>query len=94
MKKPSLLKEFLSERVNILTNVLQTVQMDNGELAEMPLILEGIFIDFDNDWVLLAADEGVPPELVARKEIVSIRIVDLLAEATQSIESPQKKDMN
>jgi hypothetical protein len=93
VKKSSLLKEFLSERVVLLTNVLQSIQLDDGQLGEMPLILEGIFVDFDNDWVLLAADEGSPPELVAIREIVSIRIVDLLAEVSQ-MDSPNKKDMN
>ena len=95
-KRSSLLDEFLTERISVLTNVNQTVQLEDNQVADVPLILTGILVDYDEEFLLIAQEDSVEslPELISRAQVISVRIevdnVTLVADPN----TPQKKDMN
>lgn len=74
-----LLTDFLTFNVVIATDMRQSVQMANGDIAEIPLVVEGVLLDFDKDFILLGANSDPDDvELLNRDMIVSIKPVDLM----------------
>lgn len=85
-----LLTDLVSETVSIMLTSKNAVLLDNGEVAEVPVVLEGIFIDFDDDFLLLGYDGAEAPELVDRRRIVTIKIADKFSEVMTDPSKPKK----
>ena len=84
--KKKLLKDYVSENVVIATNLKQTLQTETGEMAEIPVIIEGILVDFDDTWVLLGNVNNVDDtELININLIGSIKPIDPMQDAIDDL---------
>lgn len=88
-EKRSLLLDLLAEDVAVYTTQRISVQTESGEMAEIPHILEGVFVDFDEEWVLIDRPEGVT--LVNRDRIIDISRVSNSA-VVAAMDDPGKPD--
>ena len=76
-----LLNDFVTSSVIIATDLRQSVQLANGEIHEVPLVVEGILLDFDKDFLLIGSNSNPEDvELINRQMVVSIKPIDLMAE--------------
>lgn len=89
-KRKYLLADFISERVNVMLTSKNAVMLDSGEIAEVPMIIEGIFIDYDDEFILLGFEGVDAPELVDRRRIVSIKLGDRFSEVMADPSKPKK----
>ena len=69
----NLFDEFYGEHVGIVTNIYQTVTDETG-MAQVPVSIDGEFIDLDDNFLLLSGNDG-SPKLISLKSIVTIEIV-------------------
>lgn len=89
-KRKYLLGDFISEQVNIMLTSKNAVMLDNGEIAEVAVIIEGFLIDFDDDFLLLGYEGADAPELVDRRRVVTIKLADRYAEVMTDPTKPKK----
>lgn len=89
--KRTLLSDFLGENVYVLTDSKTAVSTQDGDIAELTLTIEGVMLDFDDQWVILNTSEG-GHELIRKDCIVSVRV----ANATDNVlaDAPDRRDMN
>lgn len=88
----SLLDIFLSEEVTIFTTETLSVQLDSGELTEIPHILEGVFVDYNANWILLEKKEGV--SVINIDKVVDITKIDEAAVMLDDPDRPDRSEMN
>lgn len=89
-----LLADLLTEEVSIVTDMHSAVMTEGGDLAEVPFMVEGMFVDYDDKYLLIASNEHSPPELVNRDRVVSIKVVDKLDEIMSDPSKPSKGSLN
>lgn len=89
-----LLQDFLGDEVSVLTDMKSAVETPDGNVAEIPLIIEGIILDYDEEYLLIGSTESSTPELIHRDHIVNIKIIDHVLEELRDPSRPDKKDMN
>lgn len=70
--QPHLLMCFLKDKVKITTNLMSTIQLPDGELAEAPLVLDGYLLDMDDQFILLGQQNIDNLELIAINSIVAL----------------------
>lgn len=91
----NLLTQFLTEFMVIyLSDAKTTIQSESGELAEIPLIVEGVLWDFDSEYLLIGDDRKVQFSLINRDLIAKIDIVDRTADVMNDPSRPSTEDMN
>ena len=66
----SLLADFVGTEIVVFTTQRATIQTAEGELAEINYSVDGLFIDYDDEFLLLERSDG--PSLVSRTKIVDI----------------------
>jgi hypothetical protein len=93
-KREPLLNEFLGEEVIIMTDMITAVETPSGELAEIPLVIEGILTDYDEEFVLISATGTTIPELIRKTKIVNLRISDNIQQVMDDPGRPPKDGMN
>jgi hypothetical protein len=91
----SLLDEFLTEYcVFYCTEPITTIQTSEGELAEVPLVVEGVLWDYDPDFLLVGDEAKLSFSILSRKYIAKIDIIDKRSEAMMDPNRPAKDSMN
>ena len=88
------LREFLGEDVVVLTTTLTATTSAEGELLELPVIVEGNLVDYSEDWVLVALPGSGRPKAVNRDHVVSIELYDETMDSLLDPNRPEIKDMN
>lgn len=86
----NLLRHLLNEHVAVLTTSKTLLATESGEYVEAPYTVEGLLIDYDEDYLLI----GEPPEIVNREQIVSIKLIDPIASAMDDGDRPKPSEMN
>jgi hypothetical protein len=91
----TLLDDFLSEYCVIyLVDAITTIQTESGEVADIPLIVEGTVWDYDPDFILLGDDSKTTLSLVARKYVAKIDMIDKSLVVSDDPSKPPKGQMN
>jgi len=91
----NLLNQFLTEFVVIyLIEAKTPTQTEGGEYIEVPMIVEGVVWDYDEDWLLLGDDRKVQFTLINRDLIAKMDIVDREAELLNDPNKPEIENMN
>ena len=90
--KTSLLTQFLQETVSITLDSKTAIQLDTGEVVDVQTITDGTFLDFDDEFVLIGQEGKDSVELINRKLILSVRLLDL-NEIVSNEPRPPKGDM-
>ena len=89
-----LLDDFIGEEVSIITDMRSVVQTENGEMAEIPYVIEGNFLDYDGEYLLVGSDEDAAPELINKARIISVKLISKTAEIMHDPNKPLKAEMN
>jgi hypothetical protein len=92
-KKSALLDQFYNEKVLITTDISNTIQLPEGELAEVPLMLEGMLLDYDADFLLIGAEGRDAIELIRRDNVISIKQVNAEMEVLNNFR-PGDEELN
>lgn len=93
--KSALLDQFLNERVYITTDLHSAVQMPEGEMVEAPLIIEGIILDYDSEFLLLGQMGRDSLEVIRRDRVIGIKQISDTQEVFDDPERPENpEDMN
>jgi hypothetical protein len=72
-----LLNDLITFEVVLTTNLKQTIQLANGEVTEVSLIVEGILLDYDREYLLMCSVfDPEDLELIQKAVVVSIKRVD------------------
>lgn len=75
-----MLKHFVGEYILILTS--STMVVEGKEHAEeVPVVFEGVLIDYDDNYLMIGTSEDAPAELVNR---------DMVLRISQSIEQQEE----
>lgn len=89
-----LLQEFLSELVAVTTTINNAVMTETGDMAEIPVVLEGTLLDFDEDYLLIGGHPGESPKLISRSHVLAVEVVDQFEEVMRDPNKPPAGDMN
>lgn len=94
MGKPSnLLTQLLTETVIVyLANLVTTVSMEDGSMVEHPMIVDGILMDFDSDFILLDINGSV--SVINIDSIAKIDLLDAASVAMGDVDRPDRGSMN
>lgn len=93
-KSLDLLTGFLTDKLHVTTKLKSTVQLNDGEFAEVPLILEGFLLDFDEDFIMMGQTETDGLELVARDSIAFIKQVVPEEQVMNDPNRPPREEMS
>jgi len=74
--KTSLLTQFLTEHINITLDSKTTIQMETGEVVDVQMLVDGILVDFDDEFLMLGQEGKDGVELIKRDLVLGVRIVD------------------
>lgn len=92
--KSALLDEFLKEQVYVTTDLLSVVHLPDGELVQAPLVIEGIILDYDADFLLLGHIGKDTIELIKRANVVGVKQTSQAQEILDDPSTPRIGDMN
>jgi hypothetical protein len=92
-RESGLMNELLTENVSVVTTLVNAVMTEDGQMAEIPHTVEGILIDYDVDFIMLADKNGVP-ELISRPHVVTIKVIDTMEEHMQDPARPKDDKLN
>jgi hypothetical protein len=92
--KTRLLDDFLGEEVVITTTLMAAVQTENGDMAEVPHGIEGVLVDFDDEFILVGSNFQATPQIVNRYYVLSVSLVDQTSEVMFDPSKPKITDMN
>lgn len=91
--KVSLLVQFLNEHVNITLDSKTAIQMESGEVVEVQMVVDGVLLDFDDEFILLGQEGKDGVELISRQLVLGMKVVDLI-ETMMDPSKPSRDDMN
>jgi hypothetical protein len=92
--KSALLDQFLNEKVLITLNVHTAMQVSEAETVEGPMMVQGIFLDYDNSFLLVGQEGRDAIEIIKRDSILGIRIVNEGEEILQAMGAPTDEELN
>jgi hypothetical protein len=82
-KKQPLLSQFLGDSILVfLSEFDQDIQTEDGGVATVPMVLQGVLVDIDDNFILLGDETNGGFSLVA---ISHIGKIDTINEATKDI---------
>lgn len=91
--KKDLLRDFISERVSVVTGLKTAIMTDGGEVAEIPLICDGVLVDYDDVFLMLEDVDKQLPSLVRIDQVVKLELADAVeAAAIMDMPGRPKKD--
>lgn len=91
----NLLDNFISEVVTIyLSEGSTSVQTQDGDVAEIPLVVEGVLWDYDYDFLLVGDEQKVTFSLVNREFVIKVDLLDRKMEAMLDPSKPDTESMN
>jgi hypothetical protein len=74
--KKELLDDFIGEQVVIITDIKSVATTADGEMVEVPLVLEGMFVDYDSTFLLISYDQHTSPELIRKECVLSVKLAE------------------
>jgi hypothetical protein len=74
--KKELLDDFVGEEVLIITDIKTVASTADGEMVEVPLVLEGLFVDYDATFLLISYDQHSSPELIRKECVLSVKLAE------------------
>lgn len=77
--KSMLLSDFVTEAVQVTTDISTVAYNEAGEMIEVPLAVEGILVDFDDEFILMGSEGDELPELINRNHVVAVRLIDRIS---------------
>jgi hypothetical protein len=92
--KSQLLDQLLNERVYITTDLTSAIQMPEGELVEAPLIVEGVILDYDCEFLLVGQLGRDSLELIRRDRVVGVKQISEDQEIFDDPNRPDRGEMN
>lgn len=90
MKKRDLFEEDYGEKVRVMTTISTTMPTESGEVFDLPMCIEGTFLEFDDEKILLLSPSEKAIK-IHRKHIVCIETIDSFEDDRQE-PRPDKKD--
>jgi hypothetical protein len=91
--RTDMLKEFLNEYVTIFMTGLNTqAQSAEGDLLDVPMVAEGLLVDYDINYLMISDAGGTIYSLINHDCIGKIDIGEPVMEFDPSM--PKKKEMN
>lgn len=92
--KVSLLVQFLNEHVNITLDSKTAIQMESGEVVEVQMVVDGVLLDFDDEFILLGQEGKDGVELISRQLVLGMKVVDLSEALVNDPDRPDRENMN
>ena len=83
---------FLSEHILVyITGVDSSISTEDGQVADVPMLVEGILYDHDYDCILIGSEDKSQLSIINKEYIVRI---DLIDKASAEMGNPLKPDKN
>lgn len=90
-----MMNAFLTEFVTVfISGADASVSTEDGQVADVPMVLEGILLDHDYDYILIEAEDKSMLSLINKDNIVRIDLIDKAAAEMNSVFKPDKDAMS
>lgn len=93
-KKSILLDEFLNELCQINTGATAAIQTPDGEVVEVPMMIEGTLLDYDSEFLLVGQSGRDALELVRRESVIGIKQISENEQIMELGPRPPDEELN
>jgi len=83
MKSNKLKKYFIGKYISIITRSIKGTQKSGGDLFTGNHVIDGIYIDEDNDYIFLSDGDGEVVDALSKKDIVRVFINNPLDDGSE-----------
>lgn len=92
--KSVLLDQFLNEKVLITLDAHTVLQVSENETVEGPMMVQGVFLDYDQSFLLLGQEGRDAIEIIKRESVLGIRQINEGEEILAAMEPPSEDEIN
>lgn len=90
----SMLTAFIKDKIRVTTTLMSAIELPDGNIVEAPIVVEGILLDHDENFILLGQQNDDALELVAIGTIAFMRQVLVEEEVMSDSLKPAKDKMS